>query len=136
MPIYTFKRPDGEILRQRLSIADYEAIKSGEKSLLDSDDSELELVFDPGQVGFTLKDGVSGGWVSKANKENKYRKRHYAEMGRRQKDHAPRTRLVPNYQGKLADKWSDVQDYVHTTKGADAAATYDRLVTEKSRGTK
>lgn len=136
MPIYTFRRSDGEILRQRLSIADYKAIKSGEKALLDEDDEELELLFDPGQVGFVLKDGISGGWMSKVYKEKEYRKKRYSEMGRRQRDHAPRTKLVPNFGGKLADKWADVQDHVHTTKGAGAAATYDRLVAEESRGTK
>lgn len=135
MPIYTFRCPDGGILRQRMSIAAYEALKSGEKVLLNEDDEELKLLFDPGTVGFVLKDGISGGWSSKADKENKYRKRRYEEMGRRQRDHAPRTRLVPNHGGKLAGKWADVQDHVHTTKGAAAAATYDRLVTEESRGT-
>lgn len=136
MPIYTFRRSDGEILRQRMSIADYEAIKTGTKILLDEDDNELELLFDPGQVGFVLKDGISGGWMSKAHKENAYRKKRHAEMGRRQRDHAPRTRLVPNHGGKLADKWSDVRDHVHSTKGAAAASTYDRLVAEESRGTR
>lgn len=134
MPIYTFRCPSGEVLRQRMSIADYEAVKAGDKILLDDDDNELELVFDPGRVGFVLKDGVSGGWMSKAHKENEYRKKRYAEMGRRQRDHAPRTRLVPNYGGKLADKWSDVQDHVHSTKGATAASTYDKVVAEESRG--
>lgn len=134
MPIYTFRRHNGDILRQRMSITDYDAIKSGEKVLLDEDDKELELLFDPGSVGFVLKDGESGGWMSKAHKENEYRKRRYAEMGKRQKEHAPKTRLVPNYGGKLADRWSDVQDHVHTTKGSLAASTYDRLVAEESRG--
>jgi hypothetical protein len=134
MPIYTFRKPDGQILRHRMSISDYASIKSGEKILLDEDDSPLELVFDPGNVNFVLQDGESGGWMSKAHKENAYRKKHYAEMGRRQKEHAPRTRLVPNYEGKLADKWSDVQDHVHQEKGAAAAATYDHLVAKEGRG--
>ena len=135
MPIYTFRCPSGEILRRRMSIADYEAIKEGEKTLLDENDEELELLFDPGTVGFVLKDGESGGWMSKAHKESKYRKQRYEEMGRKQRDHAPRTRLIPNHGGKLAEKWSDVQDHVHTTKGAAAASTYDRLVAQESRGT-
>lgn len=134
MPIYTFRRSDGQILRQRMSIADYEDIKSRKKILLDEDDNELELLFDPGSVGFILKDGISGGWMSKAHKENEYRKRRYEEMGRKQKNHAPRTRLVPNYGGKLADQWSDVRDHVHSTKGGASASTYDRLVAEESRG--
>ncbi len=132
MPIYTFKNHDGKLFSKRLSMADYEAIQAGGKALVDDDDNELELVFNPGRVGFTLKDGESGGWPSRTSKELKFRRRRYDEMGRRQKEHAPKTRLVPNHGGQLADKWADVQDHVHTTSGAAAAATYDQLVAKES----
>jgi len=131
MPIYTFKNPDGKLFSKRLSISDFEAIQSGESVLVDDNDVELELVFNPGQIGFTLKDGESGGWPSRTSKERKFRSRRYDEMGRRQKDHAPKTRLVPNHEGKLADKWADVQDHVQTTDGPVAAATYDHLVAKE-----
>jgi hypothetical protein len=132
MPIYTFERPDGKRFPKRLSFGDYEDIKSGEKRLVDDDGNELSLVFDPGQVGFVLKDGVSGGWVSKANKENNYRKAHGQEMSRRQRDHVFKTRLVPNFGGKTAHSWRDVQDHARTTKGEASAATYDHLVAQES----
>jgi hypothetical protein len=134
MPIYTFECPDGTRLTKRLSMADYEAIKAGEKALVDDDDNELKLVFDPGQVSFTLKDGESGGWPTRTSKERKFRRRRYDEMGRRQRDHAPKTRLVPNHGGKLADRWSDVQDHVRSTDGEVAAATYDHLVANERQG--
>jgi len=134
MPIYTFKNSDGKLFSKRLSMTDFEAIQAGEKALVDDNDVELELVFNPGRVGFTLKDGESGGWPSRTSKERKFRSRHYDEMGRRMKEHAPKTRLVPNHEGQLADRWSDVQDHVHTTKGAEAASTYDRLVTKERQG--
>ena len=132
MPIYTFKNSAGKLFLRRLSIADFESIQAGEKALVDENDVELELVFNPGQIGFTLKDGESGGWPTRTNKERKFRSRRYDEMGRRQKEHAPKTRLVPNYGGQLADKWSDVQDHVRTTDGPIAATTYDRFVAKES----
>jgi hypothetical protein len=134
MPIYTFECPDGSRFTKRLSMADYEAIKSGKKALLDSDDNELKLVFDPGRVSFTLKDGESGGWPTRTSKERKFRRRRYKEMGRRQDEHAPKTRLVPNHGGQLADKWEDVQDHVRTTDGEAAAMTYDHLVAGERQG--
>jgi hypothetical protein len=134
MPIYTFRCPDGQIFRQRLSIADYESVKAGEKTLLDENDNALELIFDPGSIGFVLKDGISGGWMSKAYKENAYRRHRYVEMGQKQKDHAFKTRLVPNYKGEIADRWSDVRDHVRSTKGAVAAATYDNYVNKERLG--
>ena len=134
MPTYTFECPDGSRFTKRLSMSDYEAIKVGEKAIVDDEDNELKLVFNPGQVAFTLKDGESGGWPSRVNRERKYRTRRYKEMGKRQDDHAPKTRLVPNFGGKLADKWSDVQDHVRTEKGEVAAMTYDRLVSRERQG--
>lgn len=131
MPVYTFECPDGARFTMRMSMADYQAIRAGDKTLLDDDDNELKPVFDPGRVSFTLKDGESGGWPSRTNKERKYRRRRYREMGRRQDEHAPKTRLVPNYGGKLADKWADVQDHVRTTDGEVAAMTYDPLVAQE-----
>ncbi len=132
MPNYTFKNHDGKLFSKRLSMTDYEAIQAGEKALVDDDNNELKLVFNPGRVSFTLKDGESGGWPTRTSKERKFRRRRYKEMGRRMKDHAPKTRLVPNHGGQLADKWADVQDHVHTTSGAAAASTYDQLVAKES----
>lgn len=66
-------------------------------------------------------------------------------MRRRQADHAPRTKLNPNFAGQMTDNWKDAQGLAFDTilteaKGAgerqstalgmakEAASTYDRLV--------
>lgn len=132
MPIYTFRRPDGQEFTKRLSFDAFRAIQAGEQMLVDDDDNELELVFNPGEVGFVLKDGESGGWTSKAMKENKYRKERRQVMTQRERDHVFKSKLVPNHQGKEAHNWADVRDHVRTTEGVAAAKTYDRLVTQES----
>lgn len=134
MPNYTFQRPDGSIMTKRLSFAEYDSIKNGEMKLVDADDNELVLVFNPGDVKFVLKDGESGGWASKSMKENRYRQERRQVMTRRERDHAPKTRLIPNYGGKEAHSWADVRDHVRSVKGAESAATYDRLVTKEQTG--
>jgi len=83
-------------------------------------------------VKFVLKDGESGGWASKSMKENKYRQERRQVMTKRERDHAPKTRLIPNFGGKEAHSWADVRDHVQSVKGAASAATYDRLVAQES----
>lgn len=133
MPTYTFLRPDGQTFTKRLSFQDFHAIQAGKKMLEDADGTELPLVFNPGAVGFVLKDGESGGWPSKAVAENKYRREHREVMAKRERDHVFKSRLVPNYKGREAHNWSDVQDHVRTEKGKLAASTYDHLVSKESR---
>lgn len=132
MPNYTFQRPDGTLMSKRLTFAEYDSIKAGEMKLVDAEDQELVLIFNPGDVKFVLKDGESGGWASKALKENKYRQERRQVMTRRERDHAPKTRLIPNFGGKEAHSWADVKDHVMSTRGAESAATYDRLVAKES----
>jgi hypothetical protein len=102
------------------------------------------IVFDPGNVNFVLKDGESGGWVSKAGKENAFRQKHTVEMTRRQRDHAPRTTLQPNFGGLLTGTWKTAKEAAYETRydevkqehGAQVAAqaaqesasTYDPLI--------
>jgi hypothetical protein len=132
MPTYTFKRTtDGALISKRMSFTEYDSVKSGQASLVDDTGQPLEIVFNPGTVGFVLKDGVSGGWMSKANKENKFRRERGAVMAQREKDHVFKSRLVPNYQGQEAHNWADVQDHVRSTKGAEAASTYAPLVAKE-----
>jgi hypothetical protein len=134
MPTYTFRRPvDGALVTKRMSFAEYEAVKAGTSQVVDEAGSVLEIVFNPGNVGFVLKDGVSGGWASKANKENKHRRARSSQMAQREKDHVFKSRLVPNYQGQEASNWSEVQDHVRSTKGVVAASTYDPLVSKERR---
>lgn len=133
MPTYTFQRPDGSFLLKQLSFADYDSLVAGDVKLVDDNDVELKLVFNPGDVKFVLKDGESGGWASKAMKENKYRQERRQTMTRRERDHAPKTKLIPNFAGKEAHSWADVRDHVHSTRGAASASTYDRLVRSEGK---
>lgn len=138
MPQYTIQcqscSVSGEI---RLSFADYEAVKKDEKKLVCNEcEGCCGIVFDPSGVQFVLKDGVSGGWVSKAMKENAYRARHREDMARRERDHVFKPRLQPNYKGVETGTWKDAQEYARSevTKdhGKDTgnviASTYDSLV--------
>ncbi len=132
MPSYTFQRPDGTYLSKRLTFAEYDSLVAGEVKLVDENDQELKLIFNPGDVKFVLKDGESGGWASKAIKENKYRQERRQTMTRRERDHAPKTRLIPNFGGQEAHSWADVRDHVRSVKGVASASTYDRLVRAES----
>lgn len=134
MPTYTFSRPDGTTLSQRLTMAEYDKVKTGELSLQDEDGQALSLVFNPGNVGFIMRDGNSGGWATKAMKENKYREGRGKEMTRREKSHVKVNKLVPNYNGQEGHSWSDVQDHVRSEKGREAAKTYDHLVGQEKKG--
>lgn len=131
MPMYTLSRPDGTTLTYRLTFTEYEDVKAGKMKLVDGEGVDLALVFNPGNIAFVMKDGVSGGWVSKALKEQRYRQARSQEMARREKDHVFKSRLVPNYEGQEAHNWSDVQDHVRSTKGDGAANTYNRLVSKE-----
>ncbi len=86
------------------------------------------IAFTPGQVGLVLKEGPSGGWLSKSLRENKFRARHGEIISKRQKDHVRPSDLVPNYNGQVHDRWSEVQDHVRAEKGIDAAKTYEPYV--------
>lgn len=131
MPSYTFKRADGATTQRRLSFEEYDLIQSGTFQVVDDAGAPLELVFNPTGASFVLKDGPSGGWVSKANKENGYRSGRGAEMARRERDHVFQTRLVPNYKGQEAESWRDAREEARKTSGLAAASTYDRHVHEE-----
>ena len=134
MPTYTFRNTEtGEILTKRLKFAEYEAVQSGEQEVMSDDGTVLELVFSPGNVGFVLKDGVSGGWATKAMRENKYRRERSSRMAQKEKDHVFKSSLVPNYNGQEANSWKEVQEHVRGTKGSASARTYDSLVTKEKR---
>lgn len=132
MPTYTFKRPsDGAITKRKLSFDEYDQVRNGTLKVTDEEGSALEIVFNPGAATFVLKDGPSGGWMSKAYREKKYRGQHNQEMARREKDHVFKTRLIPNLNGQEAENWKDVQDEVRSKKGDFAASTYEPLVTKE-----
>lgn len=132
MPTYTFKRPtDGALAKQKLTFSQYDALVAGDLAVTDDKGEVLELVFNPGAASFVLKDGPSGGWASKAMKENKYRKEHRKVVAKREKDHVFKTRLIPNYKGQEAETWQEARDEARFQGNEAAALTYEPLVAKE-----
>lgn len=133
MPTYTFRRTDGTMLKQRLTFSEYEAISTGASTLTEEGFGPLELVFDPSSTSFILKDGPSGGWASKALKENQYRGVRSNVMAKREKDHVFKAKLVPNYNGQEASSWTEARDEARHQKGDAVALTYEPLVAKEQK---
>jgi hypothetical protein len=143
MPLYSTRcEKCGTSHGLKLSFSDYDAVKLGTKLLeCATCQGPVVLKFDPGDVNFVLKDGESGGWASKANRENKYRVQRRAVMERRQRDHAPNPKLTPNFAGELASSWSEAKSmafekaYEETRDASaanEAASTYNPLVQQET----
>jgi len=132
MPLYTFSGADGTTTKRKLTFEQYERVLAGTLRVTDDAGQSLAIVFNPAGLAFVLKDGPSGGWMSKANKENGYRAGRSGVMARREKDHVFKTRLIPNLGGQEAANWADVREQVQSTAGALAASTYDSHVAKES----
>lgn len=143
MPVYTTRCEKCDATHSlKLTYDDYDAVKLGTKLLeCATCQGPVALVFNPGDVNFVLKDGESGGWTSKAGKENKYRVQRRATMERRQRDHAPNPKLIPNFAGEQAHSWGEARSmafekaYEETrdlSAAKEASSTYDPLVRQES----
>lgn len=119
-----------------LTYAEYDMVEEGLKPLCSCGGSK-SIVFSPGHISFTLRDGESGGWASKADKERAYRAKRNAYLGKRNKENVAPTPLVPNYQGVEAASWSEARDMafestLSETKDAslakEVASSYDNRV--------
>ncbi len=69
---------------------------------------QLCFVFSP-RLSFTTKDGVSGGWPTKVDREKKYRASRRREVTVLSKDSHHSAQLVPNYNGTEVDSWRDAK---------------------------
>jgi hypothetical protein len=107
---------------RKLSFQQYDEVTSGAVTLNCHCGGQRALVFEP-SVSFVLKDGESGGWVSKATKENRYRAQRRQLMGRRERDHAAPKKLVPNHNGQVVSSWAEARDAAYQ-------ATYQRVAGE------
>lgn len=132
MPTYMFSRADGVQTKRKLTFEEYDLVKAGDLQVVDDEGQALALVFNPTGVGFILKDGPSGGWMSKGYKEKKYREDRSQAMARREMNHVFKTKLIPNLNGQEASSWKDVRDEVRTQTGDVAASTYDAHVAKES----
>lgn len=144
MPQYTIKceecEESGDI---RLSFEKYDQVKAGDMNLIcNSCEGKCAIVFDPSTVQFVLKDGISGGWISKSMKENAWRKKHREVLGRRERDHVFKPRLQPNFGGVETGSWTDAREFARTemTKelgteaGKSVASSYQAVVTKEKSG--
>jgi hypothetical protein len=122
----------GESKDQRLSYSDYDQVKAGTKTLACFNCGlPAQIGFAPGNLGFVLKEGESGGWASKSIKENSYRLRRREVMAKREKDHVFKSSLQANYDGTETGTWKEAQELARTEKGNEAASTYDPLVAKE-----
>lgn len=128
MPLYSTRCEScGESASIRLSFVNYESVKLGVKTLeCASCHGKVGLSFNPGNVSFVLKDGESGGFQSKALKENTWRAKHRVEMARRERDHVFKTKLIPNFAGQETENWREAQETAR--KHGNDTGTYDPLV--------
>jgi hypothetical protein len=115
----------------RLSFAQYDEVKAGTRKLPCACGAETEIQFSPGHIGFSFKDGESGGWASKAMKENAYRADRSQVMARRERDHVFKNKLVPNYQGEETGTWREAQNEALKEGGDLSASTYEPLVQQE-----
>jgi hypothetical protein len=131
MPTYSTRCEGcGDAASTRLSFVDYESVKLGAKTLeCASCHGKVVIAFNPGEVSFVMKDGESGGWTSKAVKENSYRAKRRVEMGRRTKDHVAPRPLIPNYAGQQTENWREAQEAARKEGGN--TASYDSLISRE-----
>lgn len=128
MPMYSYECPNHHKFSFLMTFSDREKADSAGGIPCKKCDSLCVGIFDPGDVGGILKDGESGSWSSKALKEKAYRSRRWDHLGQKNKDHVRPHDLVPNYEGQVHDRWSDIQDHVRTTSGEEAASSYESYV--------
>jgi hypothetical protein len=123
-----------------MSFVDYESVKLGAKTLeCTACQGKAVLEFNPGDVTFVLRDGPSGGWTSKAGKENAYRARRNKILDKKTKDHVFKTRLIPNFEGQQTESWREAQEQARATPYVDTegrgvlrdVTTYDTFIKQE-----
>jgi hypothetical protein len=128
----------------RMSFVNYESVKMGVKTLeCSSCQGKVSLEFNPGEVAFVMKDGESGGWTSKAGRENAYRARRSKIMAQKTKDHVFKTKLVPNFGGQQTESWREAQEHARATPHVDSegravardVSTYAPLIKQEQSST-
>ncbi len=117
----------------RLSFTQYDEMKNGSRTIsCGICGKDMSIVFSPGNLGFNLKEGDSGGWVSKSLKENNYRKKRRLEMEQRERNHVFKPNLQPNYEGVETGTWREAQELARKEKGSESAGTFESLVAKET----
>jgi len=121
MPIYTMECQTCHNQRQhKLTFEQYDLANKGAFPLSCSCGGMAKLIFNPAGVGFVLKDGISGGWMSKASKENAYRANRRQVLTRKERDHVSPKKLRPNFQGQETSSWSEARDTAYQSTYSQA----------------
>lgn len=130
MPLYPIECNEcGARYDERLTFKQYDQVKSGETSLpCHTCTCPAQIGFQPGNLGFVMKDGESGSWASKAIKESKYRTERRKVMAKREKDHVFKSSLQANYNGEETGSWREAQELARKEGGDVSASSYDHLV--------
>lgn len=124
-----------KVEERRLSFQEYDAVHAGSTSLPCSTSEcsgSVGLVFDPAHVSFVLKDGESGGFVSKAMRENAYRSKRRKVMAQRERDHVRPNRLQPNFQGQVASSWGEARDAAYQSTYAEVKSRDGEVAAAKA----
>jgi hypothetical protein len=137
MPTYSVECHEcGTTRDQRLSYSEYDLVKAGSKEILCSNCGlPAQIGFAPGNLGFILKEGESGGWATKSIKENAYRKQRRIDVGKKEKDHVFKAQLQPNFDGVETGTWREAQELARKEKGDASASTYAPLIKQGNVGT-
>jgi hypothetical protein len=131
MPTYSMKCETCEKEREaKMTYAEYSLVTDGTKNYRCHCGGAEVLIFDPRGVSFRQVDGPSGGWVSKAQRENKYRAARRQEIGRRERAHVKPKSLVPNFNGEVANSWSEAKDAAYHSTYERAREHGHRLASE------
>lgn len=130
MPTYGIECDEcGARYDERLTFTQYDQVKNGSSSVsCKTCNCTARIGFQPGNVGFVMKDGASGSWASKVNKEQAYRKERREEMAKREKAHVFKSNLQANYEGTETGSWREAQELARKEKGSEAASSYEPMV--------
>ncbi len=130
MPTYGIECDEcGARYDDRMTFRQYDEVQSGKTTLAcKTCNCPAKIGFQPGNVGFVMKDGESGSWASKAIKENKWRKDHREVMAKKERDHVFKSNLQANYKGEETGSWREAQEMARKEGGQEAATSYDHLV--------
>lgn len=128
MAKYDFKCTDedcGNVQEEVMKMSE----KDGAQISCNECGSPSEYTFTPTMVYMHLR---GDGWPSKTLREANYRKKRYAVMSQRQRDHVQKPELHPNFNGQDTGTWADAQTAAH-----DAGKnhhSYDKLVNKEQAG--
>jgi predicted nucleic acid-binding Zn ribbon protein len=132
MPTYSVSCSEcGHSEDLRLTFAQYDEAKT-EPLPCPKCSKGLTFDFAPGNVSFVMKDGPSGGWASKANKERKYRAARNKVLDQKTRDHVLTPKLQPNYNGEETGTWKEARQAAQVD--GKAPETYDPYVAKEAVG--